>query len=160
LSAVDESPASREDSSTPTSATNKNTSDSVSSAADETADSSTATDASSDSASGPRASASDTDVSEDSAQASARTDVVTRAELDRVREDAAETDEPADASQRPAVDDLREELNDQFESIKILSPGQYELNLMELYDRQEYIISLREDGRYVIEMPGTWGDSD
>ena len=144
--------------STSTSATKKGTSDAVSSADD--VDSSTSTEASSDSTSGPRKSASDTDASEDSAQASARTDVVTRAELDRVREDAVETDEPTDTSQRHGVDDLREELNDQFESIKILSPGQYELNLMELYDRQEYIISLKEDGRYVIEMPGTWGDSD
>ena len=144
--------------STSTSATKKGTSDAVSSADD--VDSSTSTEASSDSTSGPRKSASDTDASEDSAQASARTDVVTRAELDRVREDAVETDEPTDTSQRHGVDDLREELNDQFESIKILSPGQYELNLMELYDRQEYIISLKEDGRYVIEMPGTWGDPE
>jgi predicted nucleic acid-binding Zn-ribbon protein len=37
-----------------------------------------------------------------------------------------------------------------------VSPGQYELNLMELYDREEYIISLREDGRYVIEVPDSW----
>ncbi len=29
---------------------------------------------------------------------------------------------------------------------------------MELYDREEYIISLREDGRYVIEMPESWDD--
>ena len=52
---------------------------------------------------------------------------------------------------------LREELNDQFESIKITAPGQYELNLMELYDRKEYIISLQEDGRYVIEMADDYG---
>jgi predicted nucleic acid-binding Zn-ribbon protein len=50
---------------------------------------------------------------------------------------------------------LREELNDQFESIKIMAPGQYELNLMELYDRKEYIISLQEDGRYVVDFPET-----
>jgi len=56
---------------------------------------------------------------------------------------------------RPELDDLRAELNDQFESIRIVSPGKYELNLMELYDRQEYIISLQEDGRYVIEMPNS-----
>jgi predicted nucleic acid-binding Zn-ribbon protein len=48
---------------------------------------------------------------------------------------------------------LREELNDQFESIKITAPGQYELNLMELYDRKEYIISLQEDGRYIVDIP-------
>lgn len=57
------------------------------------------------------------------------------------------------------LNQLRKELNDQFESIRIVSPGQYELNLMELYDREEYIISLREDGRYVIEVPDGWGDS-
>jgi predicted nucleic acid-binding Zn-ribbon protein len=65
--------------------------------------------------------------------------------------------------EEPASDDdtdlgtLREELNDQFESIKITAPGQYELNLMELYDRKEYIISLQEDGRYVIEMADDYG---
>ena len=77
------------------------------------------------------------------------------------REDSSEgrtQDDPA--NRRPGLDDLREELNDQFESIRIVSPGQYELNLMELYDRQEYIISLQEDGRYVIEMPGDWGPDE
>ncbi|WP_435119588.1 OapC/ArvC family zinc-ribbon domain-containing protein [Halolamina sp. C58] len=64
--------------------------------------------------------------------------------------------------EEPDADDtdlgtLREELNDQFESIKITAPGQYELNLMELYDRKEYIISLQEDGRYVIEMADDYG---
>jgi predicted nucleic acid-binding Zn-ribbon protein len=63
-----------------------------------------------------------------------------------------------DAADRPGLDELREELNQQFESIRIVSPGQYELNLMELYDREEYIISLQEDGRYVIEVPDRWGD--
>ncbi|HKL29911.1 MAG TPA: Zn-ribbon containing protein [Natrialbaceae archaeon] len=61
---------------------------------------------------------------------------------------------------RPDLDELREELNDQFESIKIVSPGQYELNLMELYDRDEYIISLREDGRYVIEVAESWRNDE
>lgn len=64
------------------------------------------------------------------------------------------TDEDADLSA------LREELNDQFESIKITAPGQYELNLMELYERKEYIISLQEDGRYVIEMAEDYGVED
>lgn len=61
----------------------------------------------------------------------------------------------------PDLADLREQLNDQFESIKVLEPGQYELNLMELYDREEYIIALQENGRYVIQVPEQWmGDSD
>ncbi|ERG88546.1 MAG: Zn-ribbon containing protein (DUF2072), partial [halophilic archaeon J07HX5] len=49
-----------------------------------------------------------------------------------------ETDQPAEEQQdRPGLSELREELNDQFESIKVLQPGQYELNLMELYNREE-----------------------
>ena len=102
---------------------------------------------------------------EDHAQASARTDMVTPDEL---ADAASAPPRPSDevdgrviepqSDDRPGLDELREELNSQFESIKIVSPGQYELNLMELYDRQEYIISLQEDGRYVIEVPDSWGD--
>jgi predicted nucleic acid-binding Zn-ribbon protein len=65
-----------------------------------------------------------------------------------------------DGDERPSVDELRRELNDQFESIRIVNPGQYELNLMELYNRDEYIISLREDGRYVIEVADSWRSPD
>ena len=103
---------------------------------------------------------------EDVAQASARSDVVSPDELDRasrdVDADSSPDSDPAahPEGHRPDIDDLRDELNEQFESIRIVSPGKYELNLMELYDRQEYIISLQEDGRYVIEMPDAWGISD
>ncbi|MFB6204925.1 MAG: Zn-ribbon containing protein [Haloglomus sp.] len=61
-----------------------------------------------------------------------------------------------DEDDQPDIAELREQLNDQFESIKILEPGQYELNLMELYDREEYIIALQENGRYVIQVPEQW----
>jgi len=103
---------------------------------------------------------------EDVAQASARSDVVSPDELDRAShpvdsESDADTRESADPDgPRPDIGELRDELNEQFESIRIVSPGKYELNLMELYDRQEYIISLQEDGRYVIEMPDAWGIQD
>ncbi|PSP47311.1 hypothetical protein BRC75_10145 [Halobacteriales archaeon QH_7_69_31] len=60
----------------------------------------------------------------------------------------------------PDLTELREQLNDQFESIKIVEPGEYELNLMELYDREEYIIALQENGRYVIQVPDQWIGSD
>ena len=117
---------------------------------------------------------------EDSAQASARRDVVSEDELPVVESNVAAesngasadpeegaTPEDHDAPGReedtqeddgPGLAQLRQELNDQFESIKILRPGEYELNLMELYDRQEYIIALEEDGRYVIDVPDTWRD--
>ncbi|WP_247003512.1 OapC/ArvC family zinc-ribbon domain-containing protein [Halosolutus gelatinilyticus] len=64
------------------------------------------------------------------------------------------------SADRPSIEELRAELNQQFESIKILQPGQYELNLMELYNREEYIVSLQEDGRYVIDVPESWRGAD
>ena len=67
-----------------------------------------------------------------------------------------EPDRRGDGSDRPDLEELREELNDQFESIRIVEPGQYELNLMELYEREEYIIALQEDGRYRIQVPESW----
>jgi predicted nucleic acid-binding Zn-ribbon protein len=40
----------------------------------------------------------------------------------------------------------------------VLQPGQYELNLMERYDREEYIVALEEDGRYSIQVPENFRD--
>jgi len=106
--------------------------------------------------------AGDHDLGEDHAQASARSDVASPEELPDPPDDPADgriVSEPAD--ERPEMSQLREELNDQFESIRIVEPGQYELNLMELYDREEYIIALQENGRYVIQMPENWiGDDE
>ena len=91
---------------------------------------------------------------EDSAQANARSAMVNSDELPDAPTDGRVVDAPAD--ERPDLAQLREELNDQFESIRVVEPGQYELNLMELYDREEYIIAIQENGRYVIEVPDTW----
>ena len=101
---------------------------------------------------------------EDAAQASARGDVVSPDELPsepqgdgdhRFSPVGSDTDDStgSDTEDRPDLQELREELNDQFESIKVVEPGQYELNLMELYDREEYIVALEEDGRYSIQVP-------
>jgi len=106
---------------------------------------------------------------ENSAQADARADVVSPDELPsepapgddehRFRPVGADPNPPEDGggdpAERPDLQELREELNDQFESIKVLEPGQYELNLMELYDREEYIVALQEDGKYSIQVPET-----
>jgi predicted nucleic acid-binding Zn-ribbon protein len=106
---------------------------------------------------------------EDAAQASARSAVVSPDELPETPGDTdvaagspAATEVNPDAAveqtpdERPDLETLRAELNDQFESIRIVEPGQYELNLMELYERDEYIIALQEDGRYRIQVPGDW----
>ncbi|MFO7926309.1 MAG: OapC/ArvC family zinc-ribbon domain-containing protein [Halobacteriota archaeon] len=126
---------------------------------------------------------------EDLAQANARSDIVSPEELDeRAVESPDEGTDSSTAStadgmpgagitetstapsegnvvseptgEQQDLTDLREQLNDQFESIKILEPGQYELNLMELYDREEYIIALQENGRYVIQVPEQWIGND
>ncbi len=75
------------------------------------------------------------------------------------RKDGRVVDEPDEAANTD-LETLRAELNDQFESIRIVEPGQYELNLMELYDREEHIIALREDGKYKIEVPDSWREGD
>jgi len=74
-------------------------------------------------------------------------------------DDTSESEVPGhEDGERPTLAQLREELNDQFESIRVVEPGQYELNLMELYDREEYIVALQEDGRYTIQLPERWED--
>ena len=117
---------------------------------------------------------------EDAAQSDARREVASEGEIpdDPVdgdsstgNEGVAGADAESDAEPEPADDEaaetedsdmaaLRRELDDQFESIKILEPGQYELNLMELYNREEYIVALQEDGQYVIDVPETWLGTD
>ncbi|MFB6153125.1 MAG: Zn-ribbon containing protein [Halodesulfurarchaeum sp.] len=109
---------------------------------------------------------------EDGAQAAARSDPVDQSDLPEGPLSAGshpDEDKTADAPPGEGrvvkepdragptdLETLREELNDQFESIRIIEPGQYELNLMELYDREEHIVALQEDGKYVIEVPESW----
>ena len=122
----------------------------------------------------------DDDGTEDTAQADARSSVVAPDELpatpererdlsERERDSTTKREhEPPEhgrvisepSGDRPSLEELREELNEQFESIKIVRPGEYELNLMELYNREEHIVSLQEDGRYVIEVPDSWRDGE
>ncbi len=67
----------------------------------------------------------------------------------------------AESWQQPDLDELRAKLNEQFEGIRVVEPGRYELNIMKLYEREETIIALKEDGRYVIDIPDSWlGDDE
>ncbi|GGL35910.1 hypothetical protein GCM10009037_19390 [Halarchaeum grantii] len=121
----------------------------------ENADGATDADTAADAESAPDVEAADD--AEDAAQASARSEMVTSDDLPKEPPSEGRVVKEPDAdAEEPDMEALREELNDQFESIKVLAPGQYELNLMELYDREEYIIALQENGRYVIEVPETF----
>lgn len=46
-----------------------------------------------------------------------------------------------------------------IESIRILGPGSYELNLKTLLDRKEIIMALKENGTYVVHLPSIFGKS-
>ena len=67
--------------------------------------------------------------------------------------DNQDGDEKPGSFEIPDPDELREELKDQFETIKIVEPGAYELNLMNLYDKDQKIIALQEDGKYQVSLP-------
>ncbi|MEM1578597.1 MAG: Zn-ribbon domain-containing protein [Archaeoglobaceae archaeon] len=55
-------------------------------------------------------------------------------------------------------EEVTEEIKKEFlrfgiESVRIIAPGQYEINLEKLLEREEIIIALEEDGRYIIHLP-------
>lgn len=49
-----------------------------------------------------------------------------------------------------------EEIGSRVESVRILSPGSYELNLESLLEREEIVMALKEDGTYVVHLPSVF----
>ncbi len=43
------------------------------------------------------------------------------------------------------------------ESVKIISPGMYEINIEKILSRKEIVIALQEEGRYAIHLPSIVG---
>lgn len=77
-------------------------------------------------------------------------------ELPSEEAESGQDDTPSSEPDREVVTDtsqLQNALSQEFESIRIIEPGTYELNLRKLYDREEHIIQIKEDGKYVIQMP-------
>ncbi len=60
---------------------------------------------------------------------------------------AIDLPEEASAEKKP------EEIGNRVESVRILSPGSYELNLMSLLEREEIVMALKEDGTYIVHLP-------
>ncbi len=49
-----------------------------------------------------------------------------------------------------------EEIKEQFErieSVRIIAPGMYELNIEKLLEGGEVVIALQEDGKYAVHLP-------
>ncbi len=56
---------------------------------------------------------------------------------------------PELAKERPKSEDIGERV----ESVRILSPGSYELNLDSIMRREEIVMALKEDGTYIVHLP-------
>ncbi len=48
------------------------------------------------------------------------------------------------------------EIGERVESVRILSPGSYELNLESLLERDEIVMALKEDGTYLVHLPSVF----
>jgi predicted nucleic acid-binding Zn-ribbon protein len=49
-----------------------------------------------------------------------------------------------------------QEIGERVESVRILSPGSYELNLESLLERDEIVMALKEDGTYLVHLPSVF----
>lgn len=47
--------------------------------------------------------------------------------------------------------------SDRVESVRILGPGVYELNIKALLERKEIVMALKEEGKYIIHWPSVFG---
>ena len=61
--------------------------------------------------------------------------------------------ETTEIKNEPKAENIPKEIGDRIESIRILSPGQYELNLESLLERKEIVMALKEDGTYIVNLP-------
>ena len=50
----------------------------------------------------------------------------------------------------------QEESGERVESVRIISPGTYELNLESLLERNEIVMALKEDGTYIVHLPSVF----
>lgn len=62
----------------------------------------------------------------------------------------------APESKEPEPKVKPEEIGERVESVRILSPGSYELNLESLLERDEIVMALKEDGTYLVHLPSVF----
>lgn len=51
---------------------------------------------------------------------------------------------------------VTEENGEKVESVRILGPGSYELNLDSLLNRKEIVMAIKEDGTYAVDLPSVF----
>ena len=72
-----------------------------------------------------------------------------------------EVDELLGNKPAPVVIDSKEEkkkdeIGERVESVRILSPGSYELHLDSILKREEIVMALKEDGTYIVHLPSVF----
>ncbi len=55
---------------------------------------------------------------------------------------------------------VTEEEGERVESVRILGPGSYELNLDSLLDRKEIVMAIKEDGAYALHLGSVFNKND
>jgi predicted nucleic acid-binding Zn-ribbon protein len=73
-------------------------------------------------------------------------------EVDELLGNKQEHPEPKESK----VENKIEEVGDRVESVRILSPGSYELNLDSIMKRDEIVMALKEDGTYIVHFPSVF----
>ncbi|MDQ1251298.1 MAG: uncharacterized protein QG646_371 [Euryarchaeota archaeon] len=68
--------------------------------------------------------------------------------------DEALSSEQDDKKQEPEAE--RETEGERVESVRILGPGSYELNLNSLLERQELVMAIKEEGSYALHLPSVF----
>ena len=63
---------------------------------------------------------------------------------------------PAPVVKETKEEKKKEEIGERVESVRILSPGQYELNLDSIMKRDEIVMALKEDGTYIVHLPSVF----
>ncbi len=71
-------------------------------------------------------------------------------EVDEILGNKAQPEPKEVAGKKP------EEIGDRVESVRIVSPGSYELNLESLLERDEIVMALKEDGTYLVHLPSVF----
>jgi predicted nucleic acid-binding Zn-ribbon protein len=68
--------------------------------------------------------------------------------------DEALASEEKDKEQQSETENKTEE--ERVESVRILGPGSYELNLDSLLERKELVMAIREEGSYALHLPSVF----
>lgn len=94
---------------------------------------------------------------EDKTQQEARTEFIDENELPSADSAANSLQNPTGTSEEDKnvrklqnTDVVREKLNEQYEGIKVMKEGRFEINLTQLYRGNEYVIEVGKDGAYEV----------